>query len=850
MLDSKRAINVKNSSGIFISGDYGTVSFGSVDKPKTLQIPFKPNSVTNSVTSLLRWQSRLTPLFGREDELKTLHDWLDSDLRIAYGIITGEGGVGKTRLAFEFAEEARARGWAAGQLDYDENDAAYATGDKGLLFIIDYPEERHSQIQTLLRAIYDSEEPESPLRIVFLSRKTTNIQTLFDQTASEFSLQLPLSALDEKRKNWEFFDSACKGMLQKRSEVAKMPGLDREDFFQWLQQSEHNQTPLFILAYAFNLIEDESNRHLTGAEVINELVKRELIRIRKEASAFHYTEQSLEVLIALSAITQGFSKVQMAAFADETGLSYFDLESPEKLSYWQAAETSDHGTIKPGKVKPMEPDLLAASLLANVLSQNEAAGKLLYSALVSAAQIDHATSMLGRLAYDAGQILASPLPLGSLEAFCVQEPERCRKLDLGLCRNDIETNLLNLSIAVSKTLLTEGGEEAEQARILNNLSIQLSAVGRDDDALAAIERSVELYEPLVQTNAAAYTPDLARSLNSLSIRLSAVGRDDDALTASERSVELYEPLVQTNAAAYTPDLARSLNNLSIRLSAVGRDDDALTASERSVELYEPLVQTNAAAYTPDLARSLNTLSNQLSAVGRDDDALTASERSVELYEPLVQTNAAAYTPDLARSLNTLSNQLSAVGRDDDALTASERSVELYEPLVQTNAAAYTPDLARSLNTLSNQLSAVGRDDDALTASERSVELYEPLVQTNAAAYTPDLALSLNNLSIQLSAVGRDDDALTASERSVELYEPLVQTNAAAYTPYLARSLSNKSDRLEALEQYEKAYRLSRRAFTLIEQFAKPGTQWQGLRDQIQLDLNRLSKQLKDGCEND
>lgn len=184
MFGRRRAIKAENSTGIFISGDNCTIRYGIVDQPTPLQIPFKPNSVTDSVTSLLRWQSQITDLEGRDDEKQKLHTWLKSDACIAFGIITGEGGVGKTRLAFEFALEARDHGWEAGQFVFNDRDQSYAFGEQGVLLIIDYPEERQAQIANLLKVIDDSEEPEKPLRVLFLSRENTNTQYVLDQTSA------------------------------------------------------------------------------------------------------------------------------------------------------------------------------------------------------------------------------------------------------------------------------------------------------------------------------------------------------------------------------------------------------------------------------------------------------------------------------------------------------------------------------------------------------------------------------------------------------------------------------------------------------------------------------------------
>jgi len=57
--------------------------------------------------------------------------------------------------------------------------------------------------------------------------------------------------------------------------------------------------------------------------------------------------------------------------------------------------------------------------------------------------------------------------------------------------------------------------------MLNNQSIRLAALGRREEALAAIQQAVALYRELVAARPDAFGPDLASSLNNQSNRLTA-----------------------------------------------------------------------------------------------------------------------------------------------------------------------------------------------------------------------------------------------------------------------------------------------------------------------------------------
>ena len=59
------------------------------------------------------------------------------------------------------------------------------------------------------------------------------------------------------------------------------------------------------------------------------------------------------------------------------------------------------------------------------------------------------------------------------------------------------------------------------------------------------------------------------------MQLSGLGRREDALTAIEETVKIRRGLAAARPDAFLPDLATSLNNQSNTLSDLGRREDAL-----------------------------------------------------------------------------------------------------------------------------------------------------------------------------------------------------------------------------------------------------------------------------------
>jgi len=785
-----RSVNAKQCNGIIIAGDHNhniSIHYGPTEA--RLSIPFKPNSLTDSIDSLLIWQSQLTPLIGRDETVDELMQWAKTGPRISFKLIHGAGGVGKTRLAFEVASTLREQQWEAGQLASLGSGSAFRLGTNGTLLVIDYPEQQPERVQRLLQAIKEAEEPAAPLRILLLSRRSQLLDQLGESLRFLATKPLLLTALDTRQTAWSLFASAWPRLCEQRKKGNTRLPIEQDVFNGWLAQHESHAQPLYILAFAINLMEQPQATTLSGGEIIQRLVRREVVRLEKEGEAKNLHKLALPLLKGLAAISGGITAQQLKALANHDALTALlpDYERLRDCTIWQEKKESA------GQVVELQPDLLAAALLSQLLRRDdEQPGEWLYAALDISSEIESATSRLGRLMHDATEVLGLSWPQETLIEAVKSDLHRCRRLDEGLSRNYLERPLLPLALGVRQALAEVTEAPVEQARLLNNLSVDLADSGDRAGGLAAIWRSVDIYEQLSADNAAAYAPDLARSLNTLSVRLADSGDRAGGLAAIRRSVDIYEQLSADNAAAYGPDLASSLHTLSNSLADSGDRAGGLSAIRRSVDIYEQLSADNAAAYGPGLAMGLNNLSVRLAYSGDRAGGLSAIWRSVDIYEQLSADNAAAHGPDLAMSLHNLSVCLADSGDRAGGLAVSQRSVDIYEQLSVDNVAAYGPGLASSLNTLSSYLADSGDRAGGLSAIRRSVDIYEQLSADNAAAYAPDLARSLNTLSSCLADSGDRAGGLAAIRRSVDIYEQLSADNAAAYAPDLARSLNTLS----------------------------------------------------------
>jgi len=740
----RRGVVLDINQGNIITGHVeGDVVFvGGQGVPlRDLKLPWR--TAKNTIESLLSWKTRLTRLVGREGICADLSAWVQNqDSRLSVRLLHGPGGCGKTRLASEVADALRQQGWSAGHIDV-EKPTAFLPGENGTLLLVDYPEEHPSIIGRLMEALGAMEEPDHPLRLLLLSRHGPEYWSGMLEASSARELVDPsiMTPPMPAEEPWTLFSlawgCACK-ILQQPSEK---PPLTEEQFNQWITQDVLHQRPLFILAYAVQLAYEPDNWRLKGAEIIDSIAIRECAHWRKESEAVGMDWAALERLRGLASVPGALGTDHLRQLASNPTLG-LNLPNAEEIVDCVHRTGELHDYQLPG----IEPDLLAVSILVKVLDEgHDKAGEWLWAVLDVSESLNTALERMGRLAYDAVHTLGHVWPADALAEAVAGQVERCELFEKALSRK-VAPGLLPLAIAVGRTLLEVVTEDAEKARYLNNLSNHLFEVGRHEEALAASEQSVVIYERLAAQQPERYESDLAGILNTLSGHLSDAGRHEDVLTAIERAVAIHERLAAQIPERYEPDLALSLNNLSICLARTGRNEDALTAVERAVAIYERLAAQRPDRYEHVLARSLQSLANRLAATGRHEDALTAIERAVAIYERLVQQRPERHEPWLARCLNTQSNCLADVGLLEEAQAASQKSIAIRERLAKQQPERYEPELAGSLTNISSHQAAAGCKEEALASIQRAVAILEHLATQWPKKYEPELAGSLNNLS--------------------------------------------------------------------------------------------------------
>ncbi|KWV31846.1 hypothetical protein AWV63_15385 [Micromonospora rifamycinica] len=288
------------------------------------------------------------------------------------------------------------------------------------------------------------------------------------------------------------------------------------------------------------------------------------------------------------------------------------------------------------------------------------------------------------------------------------------------------------------------GDDAERARLHIDYGRRLARAGDRHAAQAALDRAVAAAEAARAADPGPTTAVLlAWALHLRGHRLAAVNRSAEALASVERAVEILDFLAGDDP-AYRFRLAETLDNLGIRLAEVGRHPEAEVAARRSVKLFS--ADAPSPAGEVGRAAALTNLSAIKAHQGRADSALRTARRAARLWRRLSDEQPAVYLPELALTLNTLGLRYAESGRLEEAVKATAESEEIYRELVDCNPVVFELDLAAVLANLSGHLWRLNRRAEALRTHAEAERIFTRWGGADPEVFSPHLREVRQNLA--------------------------------------------------------------------------------------------------------
>jgi len=261
------------------------------------------------------------------------------------------------------------------------------------------------------------------------------------------------------------------------------------------------------------------------------------------------------------------------------------------------------------------------------------------------------------------------------------------------------------TLALERSLYGQESEEAA-ASLWYVGELTASVVGRDS--------AVKVFRHLLDLNERLHGPSssqAARTLESLGVTLNNMGRVEESVGYLEKTVATYR---STNDSVSAEAFAGALGHLSDTYRDLGRSDEALAATTEAVEIIEPALGPEH----PFTAIQWIKLAGCQEDVGDSEAAAANYARAL----PVLQRQLGEEHVQYLNSLNNYAVLLQGLARLDEAEAAHR---ELLEIRTRRGGEASGETIA-SLQNLGALLSRRGRYAEADSLVSRAYELYNDL----------------------------------------------------------------------------------------------------------------------------
>jgi serine/threonine-protein kinase len=396
------------------------------------------------------------------------------------------------------------------------------------------------------------------------------------------------------------------------------------------------------------------------------------------------------------------------------------------------------------------------------------------------------------------------------------------------------------ALAVFEALSSENPADPVSRRALaltvKSLGLSFMSVGRDDEALAAMRGSRDLFRELAEAD-----PDDRRLRGEwanaelhYSAALSASHRPAaEELEAIERARSIVEAEVSADPRSvdFQPLLADVYHSLAWTLEEANRFEQALSAYERARNLLEAMFRAKPEdpKIGHELVRVLGNMGLCLTNHGRHAEALAAYERALDVLRVVRAANPTIVRLPMASAWidGLTAHVLVVLGRKEDALAALLRARETREILIKAN-----PTITRNreeLDWVLHQTADIhrwaGRMSDALEALQRRREVAASLVESHPQNrdYRSRLAWVCNDLGDLHGMMGKPTEARVSFETALLIRRNMIEANPStpAYRSDLADTYRRRGVAMRKCGRLADAVRDFRQSNTILRELKEP-----------------------------
>lgn len=795
---------------------------------------------------LLRAEEAMVPFDGRREQyLEQQLQWaIDPPIPLGLRLLTGSGGVGKTRLALELSLRLIRDGWHAGFLRSNcdtkqafEYGQRLADDSRSTLVVIDYAEARPHVLIELLRALVQA-KIRGRVRILLLARDGGDWWDLMPMrnkicepiltgmaTSGPFVVPRLYERLEDRQSAYQVALDTFSDRLGTTS-PSHIPQL----------VEPHFGHPLYIHMAAMIALSGE--RPKSAESLTRSLVAHER---RYWRNAFSDVGLDVGVLEEQAALLMAFATLTNGLLTSRDAESVWVWAGGVKPLLTILFKRLRSLYPSPKGLEPWRPDLLGEALIAQVLL-SETGSRLLNAILQIGNRGFRQSSLtvLGRLLRNRADILdlvENALSLNFLRcaddilAACVEAPGQFPKIaERAYMRLEAKEKFLvavqlerqmhfdilplsGLDVEVSRTLASRLSKartadvdaQLKFAHALGNLSVALNRNGQIDEALVTAEQELAILKRISKLKPNQFLLDLASSIDRNAGLLAVVGRADAAIAVAIEALEIHRQLARGGASARERDLATSLSNFAAFLSDQGRSAEAFAVSKEGLELALRLYETDQEKFIDGYLTALQNHAGRLEDQGRTEEGLKAAESVLSIRQAQADAFPERYEHNLADALGVYANFLGIVGRAPESITAEEKALEIRKKLASAKPERFAGALAGSYSNLAAICAFANLYQRANEYDMLAISIREDLARLHPIMYESDLASSQSNRGVHLGEQCDFENALDWDERAILIRKRMFEHNPERFALSIAHSYSNFAEHLACTGQWLRAF---------------------------------------------
>jgi tetratricopeptide (TPR) repeat protein len=353
-------------------------------------------------------------------------------------------------------------------------------------------------------------------------------------------------------------------------------------------------------------------------------------------------------------------------------------------------------------------------------------------------------------------------------------------------RFDEAEDIYKRSLASNEELL--GPDHPTVASCLNNLALLYQATNRLKEAEPLMQRALAINEASFGKD----HPNVAIRLNNLAALYKATNRLKEAEPLMQRALKIDE----ASLGSEHPNVAIRLNNLAALYKATNRLKDAEPLMQRALKIDE----ASLGSKHPNVARDLNNLAQLYQDTNRLKEAEPLMQRALEIWEKSFGKDHL----QVANGLNNLALLYQATNRLKEAESLMQRALKIDEAALGSEH----PTVAIDINNLAQLYQATNRLKEAEPLMQRSLAINEASFGKDH----PNVAIRLNNLAALYQATNRLKEAEPLMKRALNIDE----ASFGKDHPDVAIRLNNLAALYQATNRLKEAEPLMARALKIDE----------------------------------